>query len=179
MSVRRIVLTGGECTGKTTLARHLAGRFDTAWVPEAAREAALAKSGSLGTDDVAPIARAHVAAADAALRDAEERGRPVIFLDQDLLSTVVYARHYYGSCPGWIETLAAERRGDLYLLCFPDLDWIADAARDRGDLRAEIHALFDAALRKAGARVVEISGSGPPRAERAEAAVAEFLAPRA
>jgi NadR type nicotinamide-nucleotide adenylyltransferase len=179
MGVRRIVLTGGECTGKTTLARHLAERFDTSWVPEAAREAALAKSGSLGSDDVAPIARAHVAAADAGLRDAVERGRPLIFLDQDLLSTVVYARHYYGACPGWIEALAAERLGDLYLLCLPDLDWVPDAARDRGERRAEVHALFDAALRRVGARVVEISGIGPLRAERAEAAVAEFLASKA
>jgi len=175
LSVRRIVLTGGECTGKTTLARTLAVRHDTTWSPEAAREAALAKAGPLGPEDVGPIARAHVAAADAALREATRRARPVFFLDQDLLSTVVYARHYYGSCPPWIERLAAERQGDLYLLCHPDLPWATDGVRDRPQAREEIHALFAAALADAGARVVDVTGQGAGREARAEAAVAELL----
>jgi len=179
MRVLRIVLTGGECTGKTTLARALAARHDTAWVPEAARAAAIAKPGPLGPEDVGPIARAHVAAADTALGEAARRGRPAVFLDQDLLSTVVYARHYYGDCPRWIERLSAERLGDLYLLCPPDLPWTPDAARDRPDRREEIHALFAAALAGAGARVAHVPGTGPERTARAEAAVDELLAPRA
>lgn len=179
MSVLKIVLTGGECTGKTTLARVLAERHDTAWVPEAAREAALAKAGLLGPEDVVPIARAHVTAADAALDEAARRKRPAVFFDQDLLSTVLYARHYYGECPPWIERLAAERLGDLYVLCAPDLPWTPDPARDRGDRREEMHGLFAAALAGAGARVAEIAGQGAEREALAEAAVAELLASRA
>ena len=179
MSVLRIVLTGGECTGKTTLARTLAVRHDTTWSPEAAREVALAKTGTLGPEDVGPIARAHMAAADAASREAGRRARRVFFMDQDLLSTVVYARHYYGICPPWIERLAAERQGDLYLLCHPDLPWGADGVRDRPQAREEIHALFAAALADAGARVIDIAGQGAEREARAETAVAALLAPRA
>ena len=33
----RLVVTGSECTGKTTLAARLAERYRTAWVPEFAR----------------------------------------------------------------------------------------------------------------------------------------------
>ncbi|MDV7398455.1 ATP-binding protein, partial [Arthrospira platensis SPKY1] len=33
----RIALTGPESTGKTTLAKALAARFDTVWAPEYAR----------------------------------------------------------------------------------------------------------------------------------------------
>jgi len=176
VSVLRIVLTGGECTGKTTLARALAGRHDTVWIAEAAREAALAKAGPLGPEDVQPIARAHLAAADAAFQEAARRERPIVFFDQDLLSTVVYARHYYGACPPWIQRLAAERLGDLYLLCRPDLPWVHDPARDRGDRRDEIDALFSAALTEAGARVADVTGRGKEREARAEAAVADLLA---
>ncbi|MGZ5427574.1 MAG: AAA family ATPase [Thermoanaerobaculia bacterium] len=176
MSALRIVLTGGECTGKTTLARALAERYDTVWVPEAAREAAVAKAGPLGPEDVAPIARAHVAAADKALREATRRARPAVFFDQDLLSTVIYARHYYGHCPPWIQRLAAERLGDLYLLCLPDLPWTPDPARDRGDRREEIHALFAAALADVGARVAHVSGAGAERAACAAEAVEALLA---
>jgi NadR type nicotinamide-nucleotide adenylyltransferase len=173
--VRRIVLTGGECTGKSTLARELAERWKTAWAPEAAREVALARRVALGPEDVPVIARTHVRLADEAARAAEEAGRALVFLDQDLLSTVVYAKHYYGSCPGWIERLAAERRGDLYLLCRPDLPWSADGVRDRPEAREEIHALFATALAEAGLRAVDVAGRGAAREALAAAAVTEAL----
>ncbi len=175
MSVRRVVLTGGECTGKTTLARGLAARWGTVWAAEAAREVARARPGALGPEDVPVIARMHVRLADEASRAALESGRPLVFLDQDLLSTVVYARHYYGRCPAWIERLAAERLGDLYLLCRPDLPWTADGVRDRPETREEIHALFAAALETAGARVVPVAGRGEEREALAGAALAEAL----
>jgi nicotinamide riboside kinase len=78
----------------------------------------------------------------------------------------------------WIERIFAERRGDLYLLCHPDLPWIADGVRDRPEARAEIHALFVSALAGAGARVADVAGRGAEREARAEAAVAELLASR-
>ena len=91
------------------------------------------------------------------------------------MSTVVYARHYYGDCPRWIERLAAERRGDLYLLCRPDLPWESDGVRDRPAAREEIHALFAATLAAAGARVVDVAGGGGAREALAMGAVEALL----
>ena len=121
------------------------------------------------------IARTHVRLADDASRAAAEAGRPLVFFDQDLVSTVVYARHYYGDCPRWIERLAAERRGDLYLLCRPDLPWESDGVRDRPAAREEIHALFAATLAAAGARVVDVAGGGGAREALAAGAVEALL----
>ncbi len=177
MTVARVVLTGGECTGKTTLARQLAARWETAWAPEAAREVALARPGALEPEDVPVIARTHVRLADEAERAAAEAGRPLVFLDQDLLSTVVYSRHYYGACPHWIERLSAERRGDLYLFCLPDLPWESDGVRDRPAARAEIHVLFAEGLQRSGARVAEVGGSGGARTAAALAAVEAAFGP--
>jgi NadR type nicotinamide-nucleotide adenylyltransferase len=177
MAVRRVVLTGGECTGKTTLARRLAARWATAWAAEAAREVALARRVALGPEDVPVIARTHGRLADDASRAAGEARSALVFLDQDLLSTAVYARHYYGSCPAWIERLAIERQGDLYLLCHPDLPWESDGVRDRPEAREEIHALFVEALGAAGARVADVKGAGPERLARAVEAVEKLLAP--
>lgn len=175
MAARRVVVTGGECTGKTTLARALAADWETAWAAEAAREVALARRVALGPEDVPVIARTHLRLADEACRAAEEAGRALVVFDQDLLSTVVYARHYYGSCPPWIERLAVERSGDLYLLCHPDLPWAADGVRDRPAARAEIHALFAEALARTGARVVDVTRTGEGRETRAASAVAELI----
>ena len=170
----RVVVTGSECTGKTTLAQSLAERFGAPWVPEYARGYCEAKPGPLGPEDVEPIARGQVAEADAA----EARATDLLVHDTDLLSTVVYARHYYGSCPAWIERAARARLADLYLLCAPDLPWAADGIRDRGEAREEMHRLFASALAGAEAVVHLVSGTGPDRTEAAAAAVAAALARR-
>ena len=170
----RVVVTGSECTGKTTLARALAKRFDAPWVPEFCRGWQDAKGSPLEAGDVEPIARGQVAEAEAA----EAAARDLVVLDTDLLSTVVYARHYYGSCPAWIERAARARLADLYLLCAPDLPWAADGICDRGEAREEMHRLFASALAGAEAVVHLVSGTGPDRTEAAAAAVAAALARR-
>jgi NadR type nicotinamide-nucleotide adenylyltransferase len=176
LSVLRVVLTGSESTGKTTLARDLAIRHQTAFSPEFAREYVERKRAPLALDDVPPIARGQLAAEDQALRAA----RRVLFLDTDLWSTVLYARHYYGSCPAWIEETARSRRGNLYLLNHPDVPWIAEPlTHDRGDRREEMHALFVSGLRELDARVVDVCGRWPDRWATATAAVDGLLATEA
>ena len=166
----RVVATGSECTGKTTLARALAARFGAPWVAEFSRGYFDAKGAALDATDVEPIARGQVVEADAAEAGAGE----LLVLDTDLVSTAVYARHYYGACPAWIDEACRARRADLYLLCAPDLPWSADGVRDRGDRREEMHALFAAALDAIGAPVRLVSGAGAARAAAA-AAVEEAL----
>lgn len=172
---RRIVVTGSECTGKTTLARALAERLGAPWLSEASRahaEARAREGRALTVEDVEPIARRAIASEDEALRAAP----PVLVLDTDLLSTVAYARHYYGACPAWVEAEARARRGALYLLCAPDLPWRADGVRDRPAARAAMHEHFRVVLREFGAEVIEISGVGPSREQAALAAVEPLAA---
>ncbi|MCL4837624.1 MAG: AAA family ATPase [Thermoanaerobaculia bacterium] len=167
-----VVLTGAECTGKTTLARRLAARFAAAWVEEEARRYAARAGRELTAADVEPIARGHLAAVAAA----RERPGRLLVLDTDLVSTVVYAEHYYGSCPAWIRAAAASSRADLYLLHRPDVPWVAEPRqRAAADPRAEQHARFRRLLSELGATVVEIAGDWAERERRAVAAIAERL----
>jgi NadR type nicotinamide-nucleotide adenylyltransferase len=166
----RIVLTGPESTGKTTLARTLAQRFRAPWLPEASRLYAEEVKRELAAADAEPIAQRAIAAEDAALAS----DPPLLILDTDLISTVVYVRHYYGPCPAWIEDAARGRRGDLYLLCVPDLPWTADGIRDRPAQRRELFDLFEDALREFGCVYVEVSGTGAAR-ERAALSAATAL----
>lgn len=155
---RRICLIGPECTGKTVLGRRLAGELGAAYVAEYAREYAEARGNELSAADVEPIARGQMANEDAA-GDAE-----LVVLDTDLVSTLVYARHYYGECPPWIEDEAKRRRADLYLLMDTDIPWQPDAARDSGDdSREDLFDAFRSALDELEARWVIVSGTGEER----------------
>jgi NadR type nicotinamide-nucleotide adenylyltransferase len=170
-----IVTTGSECTGKTTLARELAKRYAAPCSPEFAREYLDRKGAPLVEADVEPIARGQIAGEDSALVKASG----VVVRDTDLVSTVVYAHHYYGACPGWIERAAEARLGDLYLLLHPDVPWLEDGLqRDRPAGRALLHDLFRQRLGALGARVADITGDWPARRSLAIESVAALLPPR-
>jgi NadR type nicotinamide-nucleotide adenylyltransferase len=153
--VIRVVLTGSESTGKSTLAAELARHFDAALVPEFVRAFAEKKGAEISFDDHGPIARGQMALEDEHIA----RGRPLVIQDTDLLSTVVYCDHYFGQCPAWIVEAANARRPSLYLLCGIDVPWVPDGVRDRGDRREQMQELFRRAVVASGAPFVEISGT--------------------
>jgi len=140
-------------------------------VPEFVRSYALEKGAPLGFGDHGPIARGQMALEDAGIAAARARGDALLLCDTDLVSTVAYCHHYFGRCPEFLETLAAERRADLYLLLEPDVPWVADGVRDRGDRREEVQTLFREILSRLEAPVATIRGDWTTRHEGALAAI--------
>ena len=174
--MRRVVITGPEATGKTTLARRLAERFGTSWSPEYVRvflegRPARDPPSLVLWEDVPLIARGQIDVEEAAEREASR----VLFCDTDLHSTKVYCEHYFGRCPEWIAHAARERRYDLHLLLAPDVPWRPDPLRDRPHLREELWEAFRRELRLAGRRVVLIDGDWDARFERAVRHVERLL----
>ncbi len=162
---RRICLTGPECTGKSTLAARAARELGATCVREFAREYVERHQCVLTPEDVDPIARGEIANLDAARGD-------LIVLDTDLISTVVYARHYYGHCPSWIEEEARARRADLYLLLDTDVPWLPDPARDAGgDEREDLFDAFRAALDEFETEWEIVSGGWEARWARVRSAL--------
>ncbi len=168
---RRVVLTGSESTGKTTLTADLARHYGVVWVPEYVRGFADWKRAPLDAGDVEAIAEGQIAAQDLAL----ERAEKILLLDTDLLSTVVYAEHYYGTCPEWVRAAADLRRADLYLLCDIDVPWTPDPQRDRPDDRPVMHHLFRSALTQRGFPFQIIRGGWRERFLSARLAIEELL----
>jgi len=188
----RIVITGSESTGKSTLAAAVAQHYGVEVVPEFVRAFAEQRGGVIEFSDHGQIARGQMALEDEYIARAARfasGGSPadpappthpaapahpappappaLVIQDTDLLSTVVYCKHYFGRCPEWIEDAARARRPDLYLLCGTDVPWVADGVRDRGHMRDEMQGLFVAAVAASQAASASISGSPDVRLARA------------
>jgi NadR type nicotinamide-nucleotide adenylyltransferase len=168
--MRRIVVTGSESVGKTSLAQKLGDHFGVPVSREFVRAYAAERGGKLAFGDVGAVARGQIAAEDAAIA----RAKDMVVLDTDLVSTVVYCEHYFGLCPDWIDQESRKRIGHLYLLLAPDIPWVADGVRDRGERRAEMHELFRGSLDARRLRYAEIRGEQDERLSAALEAIASM-----
>ncbi len=155
----RVVLSGSECTGKSSLAAKLAEHYKVEFVPEYLREYFEMKSGQLTADDVIPIARGQLRfeAENAA------KGYNPLICDTDIISSIVYAKHYFGQCPEWLNDVLKDLGPSLYLLCDIDIQWQADGQRDMPEQREYMQSLFIKELSNRNIPYHNISGSLPQR----------------
>ena len=173
----RIVLIGPESSGKTWLAQVLASHYDVCWSQEYARQFVESHRRPLIYGDVEAIGRGQRAGEDEAIEKARSSGTLLVIHDTDLVSTVVYSRHYFGDCPASIESAAAARQADLYLLHRPDVAWVADGhQRAESERRCELLARFRDTLAELRANVVEIGGAWVDRRQTAVEAIDALLA---
>ena len=128
---RRIVITGPESTGKSTLCEMLAQHYNTAWVPEYAREYLLKHGVTYTYDDLLTIARRQLALEDE-ITASTKRG--LIFIDTNMYVMKVWCEFVFGRCHQWILDKIAERKYSLYLLCNIDLPWVEDRLREYPDI---------------------------------------------
>ncbi len=155
----RIVITGPECTGKSTLSERLASYFDTLYVPEYAREYVTNLQRDYTYEDVVHIAETQ-------LRQVREDhpGRKVVFFDTWLIISKIWFKVVYGKYPVWIDTELNNGYIDLWLVCDTDIPWIADGVRENGgEMRQKLMNLYLDEIRNINGKYFIISGSGDQR----------------
>lgn len=132
----KVGIIGPESTGKSTLSRYLAERYDGLFVEEYARvyleERARACGGAYAytREDVMKIARYQIEQLQALT---EQDG--VAFFDTELIITKVWLIHKYGECPTFVQEALQQYPMDVYLLCYPDVEWQSDPVRENPDIR--------------------------------------------
>ena len=163
---RRVVITGAESTGTTTLARALASRLGTVWVPEAGRAVSEARGipARWSDEDFAVIARRQQRDEDRAARVSG----PVLVCDTDALATCVWQERYMGRSTGAVERLAASRSYTLSVLTSDDIPFVQDGLRDGEHLRAWMTQRFRERLQPPW---IEVRGSVAERVEQVLSAV--------
>ncbi len=70
--LKKIVIIGPECTGKSTLCQQLATHYKTIWCPEFAREYLLQHGMDYNYDDLLKIAMGQLELEDALLSEAKK-----------------------------------------------------------------------------------------------------------
>ncbi len=165
--LRRVSIFGPESTGKTTLARALAERHGTRWVPEIARAILEAKEGACTPAELGLIARAQAASEDALAFDA----RRLLFCDTDPLATAVWSEALFGACPEEVRAPARGRGYALTLLLDVDVPWVADPVRYLPEARRSFFDACARALEAEGRRVAVIRGGFETRFAAACAAI--------
>ncbi len=155
MSVKKIVITGPESTGKTTLAAQLAAHYRTSWLPEYARIYLNHLNKPYCENDLLEIAKGQVTAENDAIRKAET----YIFLDTSLEVIKIWSEVKYGRCDPWILQQSKQRKHDLYLLCYPDIAWQPDPQRENPNDRDQLFKHYLRELTNQNLNFVIISGS--------------------
>ncbi len=178
--VRRVVLIGAESTGKTTLARRLAERFNTVWVPEYGREHWEQKVAGLSMNDPLPSWSreefVHIATEQQARENrlAREANR-VLICDTNAFATGTWRERYYQSRDPRVDAIGAADKVDLYLLTAPDAPFVQDGFRDGEKIRDWMHAAFRRQLEAGPTPWRLIDGPYAARWEAAEAAVEALM----
>ena len=167
--MKRVVVTGAECTGKSTLTQALSAHYGEPWTAEYVREYVDQISRKLKHKDLDPIARGQIAAEDAVLPKAER----FVLHDTNLLSSILYAKHYFSAEIDWVEKAFMSREYTLYLLCLPDgIPWQEDPGqRESPSARIKFHGYFKESLDRLELPYTELTGKEDIRISEATRAI--------
>lgn len=122
----KIVLTGPESTGKTTLAKQLAEYYQTSWVPEYARVYLNELDRPYEQEDLIHIAKGQIQME----QDRLSRANRFLFCDTAMLVLKVWSIVRYQNVDPFIATKLQERPYHFYLLCGTDVPWEEDPLRE-------------------------------------------------
>ena len=172
-AMKRIVLTGAECTGKSTLAQALSGYYGEPWTTEFVRSYVDQLDRELRKEDLTPIAKGQIAAEDAGWA----KSKRFVIHDTNLLSSILYATHYFETTCDWVNEAFLERKYTLYLLCSPHgIEWEEDPGqRDSPSAREALHLMFKERLEKLKLPYLQVYGDETLRFGQAIKAIDEAL----
>jgi nicotinamide riboside kinase len=152
---RKIVFTGPESCGKTTLVQFIANQMNLPYVQEMARPHINALGRNYQSEDLLNIAMLQMSE--------EERvksSHPKILLcDTDLLTIKLWCEDKFHHCEPWLTHACVDRSPDMYFLCAPDFPWQPDPQREDPHRREHLHQMYKDHIIKYKLRFIELKGS--------------------
>lgn len=157
----KIVFTGPESSGKTTMTKLAADTIKTAWLPEYSRTYLNQLNRSYVAADLVKIAEGQLLT-----QQAFEQMHPqqsFLFYDTSLLVIKVWSIFKYGFYNFKLEQLLRQNLPDVFFLCDWQIPWEFDPLRETPNDRAALYALYKKELTALNIPFFELQGTNPER----------------
>lgn len=157
---KTIVITGAECSGKTTLAKDLSEKTSLLWLPEFAREFLTQLNQPYQYTDVVKLAKMQEEKQILFLQNNKNKG----ILDTDIITIKIWLADKFKTYPSWIDkTIIQHVKHRVYLLCSPNIPYQYDPLREDENRRFELFDIYKTELGKVNANFYVIEGSKKQR----------------
>ena len=159
--MKKVVITGPESSGKSTLSKHLSESLFIPHVREYAREYIAALDRTYDQSDLLHIAKGQLDLE----KDILSQTPSFLICDTDLLTITIWSEYKYGSCDSDIIRLLNDNLPDLYLLAAPDFPWVEDSQRENPANREELFSIYQKEIEDLEVPYKVISGNESERLE--------------
>lgn len=170
-NIINISVTGPESTGKTSLSKELAVRLGGYYVREFAREYLAQKGKNYSQSDLEIIGRTQ----SELISEAVKEGHSYVICDTDMTVLKIWSLVKFGNVSESLQQVLGSHAHDLYLLCYPDIDWQEDDLRENPNDRNVLFALYEQELRDSGKNFGIIRGKGEERIENALQLINDYI----
>ena len=171
----KVVITGPESTGKSTLAKQLADYYNVDMVNEYSRSYLEKLDRPYIQNDLTAIAKGQIKLEDETLGT----NTNITICDTSLEVLKLWSVFKYHSCDPFISDSFSERQPNVYLLMTPDLPWKPDPLRENPFDRDELFNIYQKELGTTGIPFYEIAGNGDERIEMAKKIVDSLIGKKA
>ena len=151
--MHKIIVTGPESSGKTTLSKNLSKHLSGKLVNEFARNYLAKKNNTYNFENLIEIAQNQY--------KLENQKSKIIVCDTDLLTIKIWSEYKFGKCDRWIldKINAQKKEQRIYLLCKPDIKWEYDPQRENVFDRDKIFNIYKKELISLGQKFYVIKGN--------------------
>ena len=134
----KIIITGPESSGKTTLAKNLSKSLNLNLVEEYARTFINENNNLYEYEDLLKIAKGQYK------REMLFKDENFCLCDTDLITIMIWSKFKFNKCDNWIINKIIEQKNEkrIYLLCKPDIKWEYDPQRESEFKRGEIYDVY-------------------------------------
>ena len=158
--MRKIVLTGPESTGKTSLLILLKERYKNALIcGEYARIFIDELDRDYVQNDLVMIAKGQINLE----KTLGKEGKDFMICDTDLLTIKIWSEYKYGTCDKWILKHLEKSKPDFYFLCGIDVPWTYDPQREHPKERERLFAIYELELNKLNVPFMILEGGKEER----------------
>lgn len=172
----RIVVTGAESTGTSTLALALAEALNCPYVPEYGREYT-EKRNAVSQDPWREDELVHIAEEQIELENAAaaRSDNGLIIADTDAMTTGLWHERYFGEASDRVGQIVMRQTPPFaYILTSNDIPFVADDIREGGEARQRMTERFRSILTGSDIPWIEVTGSVENRMAQALAFLGEL-----